>query len=241
MKYFLVITFLLVSCSHKPMSHFEQAYPEVSKDIPLDTEFGFILDNTEYNFGRVRTQKGDTVCDYFLGYKNRKLTYQFSTFQQETLIKIFQTKKDLNKKTRAILAEIEKINLKDKSAEEKQKTSCMSMSRYRSDAIGYGIVFSPFIVILSPVIIPQGLMDEYQKSEISKKIKSVSLGQSSADAERLLGTPVRNQTREGYKVLSYAWTAYSAVFANYIFEDDKLVGFIAGFDSRPQTVIEQTK
>ena len=241
MKYLVIAFLVLASCSHKPMTHFEQAYPEVSKDIPFNTEFGFVLDNNKYNFGRVTTQKGDLACDYFLGYKNNKLTYQFSTFQQEALIKIFQDKKPLNKKTRTILAQIEKINLKDQSEDVKQKTSCMSMSRYRSDAIGYAIVFSPFIVILSPLVIPQVIQDEVQKSEITEKVKGVSLGQNAAQAEKTLGTPARNQMKEGYRVLSYSWTAHPPVFANYFFEEDKLVGFISGYDSRPQTVIEQTK
>jgi Cft2 family RNA processing exonuclease len=157
------------------------------------------------------------------------------------LINLFKDKKPFNKKTRAILSKIEEINSMNKAESERNKNNCRSMSQTRKDSIGYGIVFSPFIVLIMPVIIPQYIFEQIKENDIFKKVKGISLNQSLAETEKTLGAPRRMNTKEGYKILSYSWSAQAPVYANYFFENDQLVGFISGFDSRPQTVIEQTK
>lgn len=240
MKYFILCLFFISACSHKPLHYFENPYPLVAQEIPLGTEFGFVLDGNHYNFGRVTTQAEDIACDYFLGYKNNRLSYQFSTFQESNLIKIFEEKNSLNKKTRALLAEIEKINQLSKAESVKQKTSCLNLTNNRVDSLSYFIVLSPAILLVSPVIIPQMIQNEYFKNDLKQKIKSISFLQTQSEVEKLLGAPQRVQSKEGYKIFSYSWTAYSPIYANYFFEDNKLIGFTVGYDSRPQTVIEQT-
>lgn len=240
MKYLLVITLLLSSCAHKAPTAYQKPYSDVLKDIPVNTEFGFVLDKKTYNFARVVTQQGDMTCDYFFGYKNGNLAYQFSTFEDKSLIKIFQEENLLNKKTRRILKHIEQVNILGKGDDVLAQKNCRNKSKY-TESIGYFVVFSPFILMIMPVIIPKLIQDEINQKNIFNKTKSISLNQNIADVEIKLGSPLRANNKQGYRIFSYSWSAEVPVFANYFFEEDKLVGYFVGYDSRPQTVIEQTK
>lgn len=241
MKLFLIFFLFLTACSHQPFSNYQKEYAQVRQKLSINTEFGFVLNSNSYDFTRVITQEADIACDYFYGYKNGQLAYQFSTFEDKSLIEIFQKKTHLNIKSREILQHIEKVNVLGKGHHFFQKTSCKNMYDYKIDSMSYAIIFSPAILLVMPIALPVAIQDEVNQKNIFAKIKSVSLNRTQTEVQAKLGSPNRVSDKQGYKILSYSWSAQPPVFANYFFEEGKMVGYVVGYDSRPQTVIEQAK
>jgi hypothetical protein len=221
-----------------PIEYFDKEYEVVYKDLIKYNSFSFIYKNETYNLHPAMTYLDIGPQEYYLGYKNGKLSYIILTKDILSMKEIFESKDKLYTKTQKIVNQLDKLN------QFPAKSRPFEMQPPNPLLIDLAVDLLIFTVNGSTAMMSFPWLPSYRKKSdlrnynsterLQEDLDKMRLGMMEEEVSKILPESVDEKKIDQY--LAKIYTYYDSeryTNALLIFENRKLVGMIRNVTAEP--------